>query len=104
MKTLILTILPVLAIGLLGCNTMAGGGALAGTALGAGLGAVVGNQSGNAGEGALIGGAAGAVTGAIIGNELDKNRRYSNPGHWETRIVRTPSGHTYEERVWVPDR
>ncbi len=25
-------------------------------------------------------------------------------GHYETRLVRSPSGEYYEERVWVPDR
>jgi uncharacterized protein YcfJ len=25
-------------------------------------------------------------------------------GHWETRLVRAPSGEYYEERVWVPRR
>jgi hypothetical protein len=26
----------------------------------------------------------------------------SGPGHWEVRRVTTPSGESYEERVWVP--
>jgi uncharacterized protein YcfJ len=83
-----------------GCNT-APQGALTGGLLGAGAGAVVGNQSGNQGEGALIGGALGAISGALIGN--DNERRRSTPnGYWETRTVTRPNGETYQERVWVP--
>jgi len=51
------------------------GGALAGGAIGAGTGAIIGSQSGHAGEGALIGGAIGAATGAIIGNSIDQSQR-----------------------------
>lgn len=46
-------------------------GALGGGALGAGLGAIVGNQVGNTGAGIAIGGAFGALSGALVGNELD---------------------------------
>ena len=46
-------------------------GALTGGALGAGLGAIVGNQHGRAGEGVAIGGAIGALSGALIGNSMD---------------------------------
>lgn len=46
-------------------------GALGGGALGAGLGAIVGNQVGNTGAGVAIGGAFGALSGALIGNEMD---------------------------------
>lgn len=94
-----------------GCNTSSTtDGALLGGALGAGLGAVVGNQSGHAGEGALIGAGAGALTGGVIGNQYEKQptntvRKYPNQrtGHYETRVVRTPSGETYEERILVQD-
>ena len=43
-------------------------GAVAGSAIGAGLGAIIGHQSGNAGKGALIGAAAGGLGGALIGD------------------------------------
>lgn len=46
-------------------------GTLGGGALGAGLGAIIGNQVGNTGAGIAIGGAAGAISGALIGNEVD---------------------------------
>ena len=101
-----------------GCQTTARqDGALLGGALGAGLGAIIGHQSGHQGEGALIGAAAGALTGAIIGDSVGKPPRQtqrvvivpprqSQPqrGHYETRIVVSPSGETFEERVWVPHR
>jgi len=104
-----------------GCNTTpTQDGALLGGALGAGLGAVVGHQSGHQGEGALIGAGVGALSGAIIGDQVDQDRhrtypqnRHTHPqpttqptrtqnGHYDIRIVHTPSGETYEERVWVP--
>ena len=47
-------------------------GALAGGALGAGAGAIIGNQvHHHTGAGAAIGGAAGALGGAIIGDQSD---------------------------------
>lgn len=122
-------ILPVLAIAgiaLAGCQTTpTQDGAIIGGGLGAGLGAIVGNQSGHTGEGALIGAGVGALTGAIVGDAVDEGRKrrattYYAPapapapvpvapspavqGHYETRIVQTPNGERYEERVWVPHR
>ena len=65
-----------------GCETPEGnpdrtaGGALAGGAIGAGTGAIIGGASGHhAGEGALIGGAIGALTGGIIGHNIDQTQR-----------------------------
>jgi len=49
-------------------------GAAIGGAVGAGTGAVIGNQSDNTGEGALIGGAVGALAGGLIGKQLDKQQ------------------------------
>jgi outer membrane protein OmpA-like peptidoglycan-associated protein len=59
---------------LIGCQSMSRTqkGALGGAAVGAGMGALIGNQSGNAGRGALIGGATGAVSGGLIGNYMDR--------------------------------
>lgn len=94
-------------------------GAVVGGALGAGAGAIIGNQShGRGGQGALIGGALGALTGALVGDQVDEARHgttyapgpppprqaASQSGHYENRTVRTQNGETYEERVWVPDR
>ena len=53
-------------------------GAVAGALIGAGAGAIIGNQSGRAGEGALIGAAAGGLGGAAIGNARDTERRNYN--------------------------
>jgi len=58
-----------------GCQSNAGNGALIGGAAGAGIGAIIGNNSHHrTADGALIGGAIGAVSGAIVGNEIDKQQ------------------------------
>ncbi len=49
------------------------GGALIGSAAGAGLGAIIGHQSGHTGQGAAIGAGAGGLGGYVIGNEMDKS-------------------------------
>ncbi|MBI5094258.1 MAG: glycine zipper 2TM domain-containing protein [Candidatus Hydrogenedentes bacterium] len=117
----ILSVAVIASMGLflVGCETTrVQNGALIGGALGAGTGAIIGNQSGHAGNGALIGAGAGALAGALIGDQQEKARsqasapprtttRSQDPvvtGHYETRRVRNESGETYEERVWVPDR
>ena len=62
--------------GLAGCETKAGTGALVGGAAGAGIGAIIGNNShGRTASGAAIGGAVGAIGGALVGNEMDKKDR-----------------------------
>ena len=113
----------VVALAALGCNTTpTQDGALIGGMLGSGAGAIIGHQSGKAGEGALIGAGAGALAGALIGDQADERgvrygpqrRNYQAPaqtapaqsqrGHWETVIVTTQSGETFEERRWVPER
>jgi hypothetical protein len=70
------------AILAIGCQTPEGEpdrtatGALAGGALGAGTGAIIGGVSGHhAGQGALIGGAIGALTGGIIGHSMNQQQR-----------------------------
>ena len=122
MKMYASLVILVAALALAGCNTTpAQDGAVLGGALGAGLGAVIGHQSGHQGEGALIGAGAGALTGALIGDQVGRvplrASRHAAPappppppaptttqhGHYETRVVRTPGGETYEERVWVRD-
>jgi uncharacterized protein YcfJ len=116
-----LAVVALALAGVTGCNTTpVQDGAVAGGAIGAGAGAIIGNQSGKAGEGALIGAGIGALTGALIGDRVDERRdrnagqqqvqqapppaqsTATQSGHWETRTVRTQSGETYEERVWVP--
>ncbi len=56
------------------CETRSGTGALIGGATGAGIGALVADDS--PGAGAAIGGAIGAATGAIVGDVRD--RRYGS--------------------------
>lgn len=114
------TVIPLTA----GCaHTPTSHGALAGGALGAGLGALIGNQTGDAGEGALVGAGVGALSGALIGNAFERRDRYDHhrhygppqvverrvvetrpSGHYETHLIRSPNGEYYEERVWVPHR
>ena len=67
------------AVALTGCETpygtpdRTGTGALAGGAIGAFSGAVLGGR--HAGEGALIGGAIGAITGGLIGHSMDQEEQ-----------------------------
>ena len=49
-------------------------GAATGGLLGAGIGAIVGHQSGRALEGAAVGAAAGAGAGALYGNARDQEQ------------------------------
>lgn len=47
-------------------------GAITGTAIGSGLGAIIGHQTGRAGEGVAIGAGIGAIAGGFMGNESRK--------------------------------
>lgn len=60
----------ILALFLVGCTTAQKGAAVGGAA-GAGLGGIIGHQSGHGAEGAVIGGAVGAISGALVGEQLD---------------------------------
>ena len=107
----VLVVCSVVLFALPGCETTpTQQGAVLGGALGAGAGAIIGNQSGHSGTGALIGAGGGALVGALAGDQVDearKGQRQPEPvqrGHYETRIVTRPNGETYEERVWVPNR
>jgi uncharacterized protein YcfJ len=70
--TIIVVACAFVAVPQVGCSTKAGTGAVVGGAGGAGLGAIIGHQSGHAGAGAVIGGAAGAIGGGLVGNGMDK--------------------------------
>jgi hypothetical protein len=62
-----------LAVAAVGCSTpltTREKGALAGGAIGAGTGAIIGSQTGHTGAGAVIGAGVGAVSGAIIGDAI----------------------------------
>ena len=104
---------------LAGCETTpVQQGALIGGAIGAGSGAIIGNQSHHAGSGALIGAAAGGLGGALFGDMVGQQRAQQAPppppppppppavsqrGHYENRRGTTSNGESYEERVFVQD-
>lgn len=119
MKRDVLTAAALLVVAMLLCvgceTTSAQEDAVIGGMLGAGTGAVIGHQSGHQGEGAVVGALAGALAGALLGDQVDRQPAATparatattqrvQTGHYETRIVKSPNGETYEERVWVPDR
>lgn len=60
-----------LAVATAGCETYGESGSL-GAIIGAGAGAIIGNQSGHAGEGALIGAALGGLTGLVVHDAIAK--------------------------------
>jgi len=66
-----LIIFLILAFVTVGCTTTQKGAGI-GTVAGAGIGGIIGHQSGKGGQGAAIGGAAGALGGALIGNTMKK--------------------------------
>ena len=74
MKLVYVLLCIVFIIGLLsGCTTVQKGAAV-GAAGGAGLGAIIGHQSGETGKGALIGAGAGALVGALAGDAIEKKQ------------------------------
>ena len=70
-----------------GCQTNAGTGALAGGGIGALAGGVIGAATGHAGAGALIGGAAGATLGGVAGASEDHRERQIVRANAERRAV-----------------
>jgi surface antigen len=73
-ETLKLCTIGLLSLGLAGCETKAGSGALIGAGAGAVVGGLIGSNShGRAGEGAAIGAAAGAIGGGLIGHGMDES-------------------------------
>jgi uncharacterized protein YcfJ len=70
---------------LVGCETMqsntAKGTALGGI-IGAGTGAIVGEQTGKAGAGTAIGAGVGAISGALIGKAMDNNKQAAQRQHY----------------------
>lgn len=83
MKKFALTFIGLATLfGSVSCNTYGPNtkmGAAFGGLAGAGLGAIVGHQSGRALEGMGIGAAAGAVTGALMGSSADDRYGYPPP-------------------------
>ena len=78
MKTVLKSVVAVSMIALVGCESMgtaaqskATQGAVLGGLLGAGTGAILGNQTDHAGAGTAIGAAVGAIGGGLLGNALE---------------------------------
>lgn len=68
-------VLTVVLVGLqLGCSSTKKGATIGGV-LGAGAGAVIGNQSGHSTTGGIAGAAIGAAAGAIIGDYMEKQKK-----------------------------
>ena len=65
----------LLLAGVIGCSDLSTTqkGALTGGAVGAGTGAIIGNQSGHPGAGTAIGAGVGAITGGLIGRGIDSH-------------------------------
>ncbi len=63
------------ALAICGCDSLSHteNGALAGGAIGAGAGALIGNATGHTGAGALSGAGVGALSGGLIGHAVDKS-------------------------------
>ena len=55
---------------------------VAGAALGAGTGALIGGSEGSPGTGALIGGLGGGAVGYIVGTEMEHNGYYGPRGYY----------------------
>ena len=69
MKKKLILLLLVGMLGLYGCTTTQKGAGI-GAAGGAGLGAIIGHQSGRTAEGAAIGAAVGGLGGALVGEQM----------------------------------
>ncbi len=67
-KKLVAAVMVLCLISIAGCTTTQKGAATGGV-IGAGVGAIIGHQSGHETEGAVIGGAGGAAAGALIGEQ-----------------------------------
>lgn len=74
LRLLLISLLIAGNVSLTGCQGMnrTQKGSLGGAAVGAGMGALIGKQSGHGGRGAVIGGAIGALSGGLIGNYMDR--------------------------------
>ena len=82
MRTFARVMMLIGLVGALGCESMGTAaqsktvqGATLGGLLGAGTGAIIGNQSDHAGAGTAIGAAIGALGGGLIGHGMEENQR-----------------------------
>ena len=79
MDRVIKTVVAVAIVALAGCESMGTAaqskrnqGAVLGGLLGAGTGAIIGNQTGHAGAGTAIGAGLGALGGGLLGNAMEE--------------------------------
>jgi hypothetical protein len=95
-----------LSIAISGCASSEGRAGLTGAVIGAGLGAIIGNQSGHAGEGALIGAAAGGLTGLIVQDVRETRARRNIEAQPTAQTYRYEPGQgemlTYEDSSVKP--
>lgn len=86
------------ALGASGCTEAKShevAGTLAGGALGAGAGAIIGNQTGHTGTGTAIGAGAGALAGNLIGRGIDEAARSNERNSPPAGYTYPPSGASY---------
>lgn len=105
----------VCAFALVGCESMGTAaqskttqGAVLGGLVGAGTGAIIGNQSDHAGAGTAIGAGLGALTGGLIGRAMEQNDQQAQqqqypPASSSTSVSKTKfcpvGGETFAEDV-----
>src|SRR3989338_8816925 len=89
MKPLTIVGVAVVALALNGCESMGTAaqskttqGAVLGGLLGAGTGAIIGNQSDHAGAGTAIGAGLGALGGAMVGHALEEQDKKTEQKHF----------------------
>ena len=110
MKQLAAVGMVAVAVVLSGCESMGTAaqskttqGAVLGGLLGAGTGAIIGNQSDHAGAGTAIGAGLGALGGAMVGNALEENSRKAQQQSTPAATARTKfcpvGGELYGEDV-----
>ncbi len=92
----VLSILLLVVVVFSGCETTLNEtqtGALTGTAIGAGLGAIIGNQSGHAGAGTAIGAGAGALAGGLMGEGIRRSKNQNQ----QAPVYQQPAQQTYQQ-------
>lgn len=73
-------------------------GAALGSALGAGAGAIIGNQTGHAGAGTAIGAGLGALGGGMVGHGMEEQSARAAPATSKTKFCPV-GGEVYDEQV-----
>ncbi|MBI3996064.1 MAG: hypothetical protein HY352_00240 [Candidatus Omnitrophica bacterium] len=73
-------------------------GAALGSALGAGTGAIIGNQTGHAGAGTAIGAGLGALGGGMVGHGMEEQSAQAAPAESKTKFCPV-GGELYDEQV-----